>query len=67
VDLAERLLKAYQLFMQLRILSEIRYEEPGAYCNPEEFEEPEDTRFRGALETVLNLQKIAYQRMVGQV
>jgi len=67
VDLAERLLKAYQLFMQLRILSEIRYEEPGAYCNPEEFEEPEDSRFRGALETVLNLQKIAYQRMVGQV
>lgn len=67
VDLADRLLKAYQLFMQLKVLSEIRSEEPGAWCNPEEFDEPEDARFRGALETVLNLQKIAYQRMVGQV
>lgn len=67
VDLAERLLKAYQLFMQLRVLSEIRSEEAGAFCNPEEFDEPEDARFRAALDTVLNLQKIAYQRMVGQV
>jgi CBS domain-containing protein len=66
VDLAGRLLKAYQCFMQLKILSEIRSEERGSYCNPEEFDEAWDARFRSALEAVLNLQKITYQKMVGQ-
>ncbi|HBG05431.1 MAG: nucleotidyltransferase [Geobacteraceae bacterium GWC2_58_44] len=67
VELAERLLKAYQCLMQLKVLSEIRSEESGSFCSPEEFDEAEDARFRGSLEAVLNLQKIAYQRMVGQV
>ena len=66
VDLAERLLKAFQCFMRLKILSEIRSEESGAFCNPEEFDEEEEVRFRSSLEAVLHLQKIAYQRMVGQ-
>lgn len=66
VELAERLLKAYQCFMQLKILSEIRSEGSGAFCDPEQFDEAEDARVRSALEAVLSLQKIAYQRMVGQ-
>jgi len=66
VELAERLLKAFQCFMQLKILSEIRSEEGGAFCIPEELDEVQDARLRAALEAVLNLQKIAYQRMVGQ-
>jgi CBS domain-containing protein len=66
VELAGRLLKAYQCLMQLKILSEIRNEESVAFCSPEEFDEEEDARFRSSLEAVLSLQKIAYQRLVGQ-
>jgi len=66
VELSERLLKAYQLFMQQKVLSEIRNEQESAYLNPEEFEPGDEERLRGALEALLNLQKIAYQRMVGQ-
>ena len=66
VELAERLLKAYQCFMQLKIVSEIRSEESGAFCNPDEFDEAEAARFKSSLEAVLNLQKIGYQRIVGQ-
>lgn len=65
VDLAERLLKAFQCIMQLRIDSEIRCEQRGAFANPEEFSQTLDGRIRSAVETVLNLQKIAYQKMVG--
>jgi CBS domain-containing protein len=65
VDLADRLLKAYQCLMQYRIDSEIRNGEPGAVCVPEEFDEAQEYQLRTAVETVLNLQKIAYQRMVG--
>ncbi|WP_224957665.1 putative nucleotidyltransferase substrate binding domain-containing protein [Geomonas subterranea] len=67
VDLAERLLKALQCLMQLRIEGEIRSEGAGAFANPEEFSMELDARLRSALEAVLSLQKIAYQRLVGQV
>ncbi|MBU5613278.1 putative nucleotidyltransferase substrate binding domain-containing protein [Geomonas azotofigens] len=67
VDLAERLLKALQCLMQLRIEGEIRSEEAAAFANPEEFSMALDARLRSALEAVLSLQKIAYQRLVGQV
>lgn len=67
VDLAGRLLQAFQCFMQFRIESEIRTEQGGAFANPEEFTPERDARIREAMEAVLNLQKIAYQRMVGQI
>jgi CBS domain-containing protein len=67
VELAERLLKALHCFMQARILSEIRSGVSGAFSNPEELTEAEEERLRASVETVLNLQKIAYQRMIGQV
>jgi CBS domain-containing protein len=67
VELAERLLKAFHSLMRGRIESEIRSGAGGAFRNPEEFDEAEDERVRTSVETVLNLQKIAYQRMVGQV
>ncbi|HBA87161.1 MAG TPA: nucleotidyltransferase [Geobacter sp.] len=67
VDLADRLLKAFQCFMQLRIESEIRTEQGGAFANPEEFSLERDQRIREAVEAVLSLQKIAYQKMVGQL
>ncbi|HEY5514198.1 MAG TPA: putative nucleotidyltransferase substrate binding domain-containing protein, partial [Geomonas sp.] len=66
VELAERLLKAFQCFLQLKVLSEIRNEEEGSFCNPEEFDAEEDARFRSSLDAVLSLQKITYQRLVGQ-
>lgn len=66
VELAERVLEALQCLMQLRILSEIRGEAAGAYANPEEFTLEQDERIRAAFEAVLDLQKMAYQRMVGQ-
>ena len=66
VDLSERLLKAFQCFMQLRIDSEIRSEQNGAFSNPEEFSQELDARLRASFEAVLNLQKIAYQRLVAQ-
>ena len=66
VDLAERLLKALQCLMQLRIESEIRSEGAGAFANPADFGMALDARLRGALEAVLGLQKIAYQKVVGQ-
>jgi CBS domain-containing protein len=66
VELAERLLKAYQCFMRLKILSEIRSEESGSFCSPEEFDDAEESSFKAALEALSNLQKIAYQRMVLQ-
>lgn len=67
VDLAERLLKALQCLLQLRIESEIRSEGPGGFANPEEFSAALDARLRSALEAVLSLQKIAYQKLAGQV
>lgn len=67
VDLAGRLLGAFQCFMQLKIQSEIRSEESGSFCNPEEFDEGMDARFRSSVEAVADLQRIAYQNMVGQV
>ena len=67
VELAERLLKALQCLMQLRIEGEIRSEGAAAFANPEEFDMALDARLRSALEAVLNLQKIAYQKLVGQV
>lgn len=67
VDLASRVLKAFQCLMQLKIQSEIRTERHGGFANPEEFTLEKDERVRAAVETVLNLQKIAYQRLVGQV
>lgn len=66
VDLAERLLKAFQCLMELRIESEIRTEESGAFANPEDFSMEKDARVRSSVESVLSLQKIAYQRMVGE-
>jgi len=66
VDLSERLLKAFQCFMQFRIESEIRSEQGGAFLNPDELSQAQEARFRNSLEAVLNLQKIAYQKMVGQ-
>jgi signal-transduction protein with cAMP-binding, CBS, and nucleotidyltransferase domain len=65
VELSERLLKAYQCLMQTRILSEIKSEQPGTWVNTEELETVQDERLRVSLDTVLNLQKIAYQKMVG--
>ena len=65
VELAERLLQAFQCIMQLRILLEMRGED-GSFCNPEEFSPETESRFRSALEAVLGLQKIGYQRLVAQ-
>lgn len=67
VDLALRLFKAFQCFMQLRIESEIKSEGAGAWVPPEEFTLEQDARIRGAVESVLNLQKIAYQKLVAEV
>ena len=66
LDLAESLLQAYQVIMQLRILIEMRGEEGEIYCNPEEFSTETEARFRNALEATLSLQKIGYQRLVVQ-
>jgi CBS domain-containing protein len=67
VELAGKLLKAYQVIMQLKILIEIRGDHGESYCHPEEFSPETEARFRAALDAVLSLQKIAYQRLVGQV
>lgn len=64
VELSERLLKSYQCLMQLRILSEIRCEQSGAFCTVEDLDREEDERLRASLDTVLSLQKIAYQRII---
>jgi CBS domain-containing protein len=66
VELAERLLKAYQCFMQQKIQQEITSPESGPFCDPELFDESDEARFRNSLAAVLNLQKIGYQRMVVQ-
>ena len=66
VDLAGRLLQAYQCLMQLKILIEIRGEEGDSFCHPEEFSTETEHRFRNALDAVLSLQKIGYQRLVAQ-
>lgn len=66
VELAQRVLEALQCLMQLRIMSEIRGEETGSHSNPEEFTQEQDERIRNAFVAVLDLQKMAYQRMVGQ-
>jgi CBS domain-containing protein len=66
VELAERLLQAYQVLMQLKVLLEMRGEERAIYCFPEEFSAETETRFRSALEAVLTLQKIASQRLAEQ-
>ena len=66
VELAERLLKAYQCFMQLKIRYRIGRPGSSVYCDPAAFEEAEEARFRNGIAAVLNLQKIGYQRMVGQ-
>jgi CBS domain-containing protein len=65
VELAGRLLKAYQCLMQHKVQGEIRSEEAGFFMAPEDLGETEEARLRDALESVLNLQKIAYQRLVG--
>lgn len=67
VDLAERLVQALHCLLQLKIESEIRSEQSGAFANPEEFTVEQDARLRASVEAVLSLQKIAYQRLVGQV
>lgn len=66
VELAQRVLEALQCLMQLRITSEFRGEPAGAYANPEEFTLEQDEKIRAAFTAVLDLQKMAYQRMVGQ-
>jgi hypothetical protein len=66
VELAQRVLEALQCLMQLRITSEFRGEAAGAYANPEEFTLEQDEKIRAAFTAVLDLQKMAYQRMVGQ-
>ena len=65
VELAERLLQAYQCIMQLKVLLEIRGDEAGLYCSPQDFSTETEARFRNALDTVQSLQKIGYQRLVG--
>lgn len=67
VELAGRLLQGYQCIMQIRALLEIRGAEEGLYCAPDEFSQETETRFRNALDAVLSLQKIGYQRLIGQV
>jgi CBS domain-containing protein len=65
VELSGRLLRAYQCLMQHKILSEIRNEAAGAFCTPDELDSAEEDRLRVSLEAILNLQKIAYQKMAG--
>lgn len=60
VDLADRCLKAFQLLMQLKIS---HHPEEGNYLDPEGISEAQEHGFRGALETVHTLQKIAYQKL----
>ena len=66
VELAERLLWAYQCFMQQKVERERESGESGSFCDPELFDHDEEARFRNSLSAVLNLQKIGYQRMVVQ-
>jgi len=67
LDLAERVLQAFQCLMQLRILIEIRGEEGDSFCRPEDFSDETEHRFRSALDAVASLQKIGHQRLLGQV
>jgi len=66
VELAGRLLQAYQCLMQLKVLIEIRGEEGDSFCNPEEFSPETESRFRQSLDALVSLQKIGYQRLVAQ-
>jgi len=66
VELAGRLLQAFQCLMQLKVLIEIRGEEGDSFCNPEEFSPETESRFRNALDALLSLQKISYQKLVAQ-
>ena len=66
VELAERVLKAYQCFMQLKIGYQIAHGESGSFHAPDALEEGEMGRLRGSLATLAHLQKIAYQRLIGQ-
>jgi CBS domain-containing protein len=66
-DLAQSVLRAFQCFMQLRILIEMRGEEGDAFCRPEEFSAETEVRFRSALDAVASLQKVGNQRLLGQV
>jgi CBS domain-containing protein len=67
LDLAQRVLMAFQCLMQLRILIEMRGEEGDSYCRPEEFSAETEHRFRSALDAVAGLQKLGNQRLLGQV
>jgi len=66
VELAGRLLQAFQCLVQLKVLIEIRGEEGDSFCNPEEFSAETESRFRNSLDALLSLQKISYQRLVAQ-
>jgi CBS domain-containing protein len=66
VELAERLLKAYQCFMQLKIRYQVGGRGDGAFCEPGALGEVEELRLRNSVAAVFSLQKIGYQRIVVQ-
>ena len=66
VELAARLLQAYQCFMQLKIRHEICGQGSGCFCDPQALDEACQARLKSSVATVLNLQQISYQRIVGQ-
>ncbi|WP_243372563.1 putative nucleotidyltransferase substrate binding domain-containing protein [Geotalea sp. SG265] len=64
VDLADRLLRAYHLLAGCRIRHAIVMDDWAAqefYLNPDELGEEDAYQFKGALEAVVNLQKLVYQ------
>ncbi|MBJ6725118.1 putative nucleotidyltransferase substrate binding domain-containing protein [Geomesophilobacter sediminis] len=63
VELAERLLKAFQILVQWRVAAPGN---GGRYLDPANLDEAQDEQFRGAVDAVLTLQKIAYQKIFGQ-
>jgi CBS domain-containing protein len=63
VELAERLLRAYHEFARFKVLNQIRLgceNVPVCYIDPRELSEDEDQRLRAGLESVSDLEKIAY-------
>lgn len=65
VDLSQRLLRAYHDFVSQKLRLEIRRNGEGAFLKPEELDETEVESLKEGMEAVVNLQRIVYQRFVG--
>jgi signal-transduction protein with cAMP-binding, CBS, and nucleotidyltransferase domain len=70
VDLTEKLLSAYHEFMRQKVniqLQSFEHGFSGYFLDPEYLSEEEEERFRNGLEAVVNLQKLVYHQLVGQM